>query len=83
MMTTILIAPETEAKLKEKALREGQDMNTVADALLAAALEWEAQERAEAIAGIQRGLEASDAGRARSAAQVFAEMRTELASGSK
>ena len=76
---TITISTETEAMLREKAERDGQDINEIADILLAAALEWEAQDRAEAIAGIQRGLEASAAGRVRPAAEVFAEMRARLA----
>ena len=36
---TITIAPQTEAKLKEMASREGRDVNTMADALLATVLE--------------------------------------------
>jgi len=50
----------------------------MAEALLVAALDWEAQERTEAITGIQRGLESSAAGRVRPAADVFAEMRARL-----
>jgi predicted transcriptional regulator len=76
---TITISAELEAKLKERAAQEGKDPDSVAEALLAAALDWEAQERAETIAGIQRGLEASAAGRVRPAAEVFAEMRAKLA----
>jgi predicted transcriptional regulator len=75
---TITISAELEAKLKERAAQEAMDPEAVAEALLAAALNWEAQERAEAIAGIQRGLEASAAGRVRPAADVFAEMRARL-----
>jgi len=78
---TITITPETEAKLREMAAREGQDMNTIADVLLASAIEWEAAERAEAIEGITRGLEASAAGRVRPAAEVFADMRAKLKAG--
>ena len=78
---TISILPETEARLREKAAREGQDVDTVAEALLAAALDGEARERAEAIDGIRRGLADSDAGRVRPAAEVFAEMRARLAAG--
>jgi predicted transcriptional regulator len=76
---TITISTELEARLKERAAQEGKDPDTVAETLLTAALDWEAQERAEAIAGIQRGLEASAAGRVRPAADVFAEMRARLA----
>jgi predicted transcriptional regulator len=76
---TITISPELEAKLKERAAQEGTAPEIVAEALLAAALDWEAQERAETIAGIQRGLDASAAGRVRPAADVFADMRARLA----
>lgn len=72
---TLVIAPETEARLREKARRDGQDVNAVADALLAAALEWDAQERAEAAEGIRRGLEASAAGKVTPLEQVIAEAR--------
>ena len=73
---TITLSPETEARLRERAEQDGQDVNTLADALLAAALEWEAQDYAEAVEGIGRGLEDSAAGRVRPAAEVFADMRT-------
>lgn len=69
--------------LRERAQRDGQDVNRVADALIAAALEWEAQDRAEAIEGIRRGLEAGEAGRVRPASEVFADMRAKLAASSK
>jgi predicted transcriptional regulator len=75
---TITISPELEARLRERAAREGVDPDSAAEALIALALDWEAQERAEAIAGIQRGLEASAAGRVRPAADVFADMRAKL-----
>jgi predicted transcriptional regulator len=72
---TIMLTPETEARLREKAEREGQDIHAVADALIAAALEWEAQERAEALAGIQRGDHAAAEGRERPLAAFVAEQR--------
>jgi predicted transcriptional regulator len=75
---TITISAELEARLQERAAEEGKDPNLIAETLLAAALDWEAQERAEAIAGIERGLEASAAGRVRPASAVFAEMRARL-----
>lgn len=77
---TISLSPETEARLRERAERDGRDVDAVADALLSFALEWEVQDRAEAIAGIQRGIEASEAGRVRPAADVFAQMRARLSS---
>jgi predicted transcriptional regulator len=76
---TITISPELEQRLRARATQEGRDPDAVAEALLSIALDWEAQDRAEAIAGIQRGLEASAAGRVRPAAEVFAEMRARLA----
>jgi predicted transcriptional regulator len=75
---TITISPELEARLKARAAEEGQEPDTMAEVLLSAALDWEAQERSEAIAGIQRGLDAGAAGRVRPAAEVFAEMRSKL-----
>lgn len=78
---TITISRELEARLKDRATQEGKELNVVAEALLSAALDWEAQERGEAIAGILRGLEASASGRVRPATEVFAEMRAKLAHG--
>lgn len=80
---TIKLAPETEEKLREKAEREGQDIDSIANALLAQALDWEAQDRAEAIQGIQRGLEASNAGRVRPAEEVFRDMRARIKAAKK
>jgi predicted transcriptional regulator len=75
---TITISPELEARLTQRAAQEGQEPSAMAEALLAAALDWEAQDRVECIAGIQRGLDASAAGRVRPAADVFADMRAKL-----
>jgi hypothetical protein len=72
---TITLTPETETRLRERAERAGQDINTVADALIAAALEWEAQDRAEAIEGIERGDQAAAEGRERPLAAFFAQQR--------
>ena len=71
----ITLNPQTEERLREKAEREGKDMNAVADSLIIAMLEWEAQERAEALEGLRRGIEASDAGRVRPFADFADEMR--------
>ena len=75
---TLELSSELEARLRERAAQEGTEPVALAEALLSAALD-EAQERAEAIEGIQRGLDASAAGRVRPAAEVFAEMRSNLA----
>ena len=72
---TITLSPETEALLAEKARRDGKDVNAVADALLFAALDEEARDRAEAIEGVQRGDRAAAAGREHPLAEFFAEQR--------
>ncbi len=79
MTITLDLEPGVEAYLREKAVREGQATEAVAQALLAWAMAWEAQDQAETLEGIRRGLEASDAGRVRPAADVFADMRAKLA----
>jgi predicted transcriptional regulator len=71
---TIVLKPATEARLKEKAQREGRDPNTLADALLADVLEQEAYTLAEA-AAIQEGLDAIAAGRVKPLEQYLAEQR--------
>ena len=69
---TLTITPNTEALLLAKAERDGEDVNSVADALLADLL---ARNQAEEIVAIRVGLEASDAGRVRPLAEVAAEKR--------
>jgi hypothetical protein len=73
---TITLTAETEALLRRKVEREGGDLNAIADALLAEVLRWEAQEAAETLEGIQRGLEASDTGRVQPFAAFAERMRT-------
>jgi predicted transcriptional regulator len=77
---TIMLTPETEAKLREKALREGTDVNAVAEALISSALENEEMDFQEAVIGIQKGLEASWQGRVRPAQEVLADLRMKLQS---
>jgi hypothetical protein len=72
---TITLFPEAEACLNEKAWRDGKDVNTVADALILAALDWEARDREEAIKGVRRGDQATAEGRERPLAEFFAEQR--------
>ncbi len=69
---TLTITPKTEAMLLAKAEREGEDINTLADVLLAGLL---ARDQAKETDAIRAGLEASDAGRVRPLAEVAAEMR--------
>lgn len=69
---TLTLTPNTEALLLAKAERDGEDVNAVADALLADLL---AREQAEEVAALRVGLESSDAGRVRPLAEVAAENR--------
>ena len=75
MTITINLAPEEEAKLHQKAVREGLDAEAVAHDVLVQALEWDAQDRAEAVAGIQRGMEDFERGRFRRFSEFEAEQR--------
>ncbi|MFW6358210.1 MAG: hypothetical protein ACOC0N_03205 [Chroococcales cyanobacterium] len=72
-MTIVLnLSPELEARLLDKAARQGQDVNLVASELLASVLAWEEKDSEEAIEGIQKGLDDFEANRFRSF-QEFAE----------
>lgn len=71
----ITLTPETEAKLRETASREGQDADALADAMLAAVLAQRAQEFEEDIAAVQEGLDAIDQGRVRPFKDYIAEHR--------
>lgn len=73
---TITLTPEIEARLREKALQEGGDINTIAEALITAALEWEAQDRMEAIEAVRRSDQAATEGRERPLAEFLAEQRS-------
>jgi predicted transcriptional regulator len=75
MTITVTLSPEAEAKLLEKATRQGKDVATVAAELLASVLEWEAQDYEEAVEGIQRGLDDFEAGRFRSFEEFAEEQR--------
>lgn len=75
MAIVVTLSPEIEAQLREKALRQGQDINLVAAELLATILEWEAQDSEEAVKGIQRGLEDFEKGHFRSFNQFAEEQR--------
>ncbi|WP_204103957.1 MULTISPECIES: hypothetical protein [Spirulina sp. CCY15215] len=55
-MTIVLnLSLEVEAKLKEEATRQGKEISVIASELLTKVLEWEAWDREDAIAGIQKG----------------------------
>ena len=75
MTIVISLSPEVEARLREKAARQGQDISLVAAELLANVLEWEAQDFQEAIEGIQHGLDDFEAGQFRSFDEFAEEQR--------
>jgi predicted transcriptional regulator len=72
MAIVITLSPELETLLLDRAARQGQEVNLVASELLAGVLEWQEQDSAEAIEGIQRGLDDFEVGRFRDF-QEFAE----------
>jgi predicted transcriptional regulator len=72
MGIVVNLSPELEARLRDKAAQQGQDVSLVASELLAEILVWEAQDSEKAIEGIQRGLNDFEAGQFRSF-QAFAE----------
>jgi predicted transcriptional regulator len=72
MAIVITLSPELETLLLDRAARQGQEVNLVASELLADVLEWQEQDSAEAIEGIQRGLDDFEVGRFRDF-QEFAE----------
>jgi predicted transcriptional regulator len=72
MAIVVTLSPELETVLSARAAQQGQDINEVASELLASVLEWEEQDSAEAIRGIQQGLDDFEAGQFRSF-QDFAE----------
>lgn len=81
MAIIISLSPELEARLREKADQQGQDVSLVAAELLARVLEWEAQDSEEAIEGIQRGLDDFEAGRFRSFHEFGEEQRRKYCGG--
>lgn len=72
---TISISDETEALLREKATREGRDVNSMADAILADALTWESRERTETIEAVRLADVAAEEGRERPLSEFLAEQR--------
>ena len=60
---TLTLRPETEARLREQAERLGQDVDSLADALLKDALEEAAREYDETCRAIEEGLADLEAGR--------------------
>jgi hypothetical protein len=72
---TITLTPATEARLREQAAREGADINHVAEALIVAGLEWDAQELAETIEAVRLADQASAEGRECGLADFIAKQR--------
>jgi predicted transcriptional regulator len=75
MTITINLAPDEEAKLHQKVVRDGLDAEAIAYNALVQALEWDTQDRVEAVEGIQRGIEAFEQGRFRRFSEFEAEQR--------
>ena len=75
MTWTIQLPPETEHRLRERAVQQGETAEAVALAILIDALERDAQETTEAVEGIRRGLEDFEAGRFRSFSDFAEEQR--------
>ncbi len=71
---TITLAPQTEAKLKEMATREGRDENMLAEALLSEVLEAANRDHSEMLEGIERGRQAYTEGRSRPFSQYVSEI---------
>ncbi|NEP10980.1 MAG: hypothetical protein F6K14_12355 [Symploca sp. SIO2C1] len=75
MAIVVTLRPELEARLRDKAARQGQDIDLVVTELLARVLEWEEQDSEETIRGIQQGLDDFEAGRFRSFQEFADEQR--------
>jgi predicted transcriptional regulator len=75
IMDTIPLKPERKAQLEEYAKRRGQDPAAALDDALAAYLEWEHQDFAEAVESIRHGFEDVKAGRTKPAAKLLAYLR--------
>lgn len=57
MTIVVSLSPELEARLRQKAVQQGQDVSLLAAELLTTVLEWEIQDSEDAIKGIQQGLD--------------------------
>ena len=75
MTIVVNLSPELEALLKEKALQQGQDVNSIVSEMLTSVLEWEIKDSQEAIEGIKQGLEDFEQGRFRSFDKFAEEQR--------
>ncbi|MEH2307467.1 hypothetical protein [Nostoc sp.] len=75
MPIVIILSPELEALLRNKAAQQDRDVSLVASELLTSVLEWEVQESEAAIKGIQQGLDGFEAGQFRSFHEFAQEQR--------
>jgi hypothetical protein len=71
----IVLKPETEEKLRQTAQREGQDVDILADALLAEVLAQREREFTEDVAAVQEAWTAVREGRERPFAEFMADHR--------
>ena len=71
----IPLKPERKAQLEEYAKRRGQEPAAALDEALAAYLDWERQDFAEAVGAIGQGYDDLRAGRTRPAAEFLADLR--------
>jgi predicted transcriptional regulator len=74
-MDMIPLKPERKAQLEEYAKRRGQEPAAALDEALAAYLEWERQDFAEAVEGVGRGHKDLKAGRTRPATEFLTDLR--------
>jgi len=72
---TVVLEPQTEAKLRELASREGQDAQALANAWLAESIARHEKEFEENVKKIQEGLDAIDQGRVRPFEEFLSEHR--------
>ena len=72
---TIVLSPQTERKLREKASREGGDINHVADQIISSTIDWEMQEREETIQALRIADQAAALGKVRPLADVIRDHR--------
>ena len=75
MTIVVTLSPELEEQLRQRAMRQGQDINLVAAELLTNILKEEAQDSVEAIEGIQQGLDDFSIGKFRSFDEYAHEQR--------
>jgi predicted transcriptional regulator len=72
---TLVLKPETEAKLNEFALTHGCDPNALGEELLAEALYIRAAEFEDTIAGIERGWREGEEGRERTIEEYMEDVK--------